>query len=345
MPEQAHGSPEKVRWKWVAAVTGLGIIVTAVPFVLSRISTAFGTWQATLAGTLTNAGTTILLVALVWLSERGFTKRITTAVQETTRTTIAEETSELAASQRDLSLRLDELQSRLDARIESASDEQDAVIARLADGISHESVREALEQADALGALWFHEVTIPSGDGSPAMPRFVFRWGTAPTGPWLDEMFSDADEGPRLTITHEERAASDKHVRVVWPATNSADEVLSELRQGMVAAGFAEQSKLVDASLFTNLHSALREAVVGRRADSGAWLQGALDEWITNDWAVTQYGLEHRGPLGMKSEQFPIKWDGRSNLAAVRWKQPPPPEGVDTDLWDFLIRRARRHHR
>lgn len=336
----------RVRWGLISLVTVIGLAVTATPFVLSwRGARGFGNWRALSSGTLTNVGTSLLLVAAIWFLERRFTARITVAVQETTRAAVAEETTELVASQRDLSLRLDDLQSRLDDRVAQTSQQQDEVIRRLADGISYESVRDALAQADALGALWFHEVTIPAGDGEPQMPRFVFRWGNTPSGPWLEELLSDEDDSPRLTVTHDEKTIDGKRVRVVWGLSNTADEVLSELRQGMMSAGFAEQSKQVDATIFSNLHAAIREAVAGRRADSGAWLKGALDEWITEDWAVTHYGLEHRGPYGMRSGEFPVHWDGRSNEAARTWKQPPTPDAIDDQPWDFMIRRARRRHR
>lgn len=341
-PEPVHG----VRWGVVTGVTAIGLIVTGAPYVLAGfVDDRFGDWQVLLAGTLTSVGTILLLVAAVWLLERTFAARITSAVQETAKATVAQETSALAAGQRDLALRLDELQVRLNERVERATREQDAIIRALSDRISYESVKAALEQADALGALWFHEVTIPAGDGAPNLPRFVFRWGARRTGPWLDEILSEDNEVPRLTITHEPRQGSDTKVRLRWGADHSADEILGELRQGMIAAGFAEESKVVDASLFTNLHAALREAVAGRRGDPGAWLEGALDEWITNDWAITAHGLEHRGPHGMRSDQFPVHWDGRSNQAARTWKQPPAPDGIDGALWDFLIRRARRRHR
>lgn len=339
-------SEHRVRWGLIGLVTVTGLAVTAAPFALSwRTDSGFGDWRSLSSGTLTNVGTSLLLVAMIWLLERKFTARITSAVQETARTAVAAETSELVSSQRDLSIRLDELQARLDDRVSQATQEQDEVIRRLTDGISHGSVRGALAQADALGALWFHEVTIPAGDGEPHMPRFVFRWGTTPAGPWFEELLSDDAETPRLTIAHEAGSGGEKHVRVVWGPTNTADEVLSELRQGMIAAGLAEQSKQVNATLFSNLHVAIHEAVAGRRADSGAWLNGALDEWITDEWAVTSYGLEHRGPHGMRASEFPVHWDGRSNQAARTWKQPPAPDGVDSALWDFLIRRARRRHR
>lgn len=341
-------SESGVRWGLVATVTVVGILVTGAPYVLAGfLDERFGEWRVLLSGTLTSVGTILLLVAAVWLLERKFAARITSAVQETTRATVAEETSDLVASQREMSVRLDDLQARLDERTAAATRAQDQVIQRLQEGVSFESVREALAQADGLGALWFHSVTVPCGDGDPALPRFEIRWGTVEKSayPFSVDQLANDDDGPSLTITHPADLPNGERVRVDWSASNTADEVLAELAAGMIAAGDAEHAKAIDASIFENLHAALHEAVIGRRKDAGAWLQGSLDEWVSSEWAITSWGLEHRGPHSMPSSAFPLDWNGRSNVEAVQWKKPPAPEGIDSNLWNFLIQRARRHHR
>ncbi len=332
-----------MRWGLILLVTIVGLATAAAPFALAwRVDDRFGDWQPLASGTLTNVGTTLLLVAAIWFLERKFTAHIRSAVQETTREVVTKETRGLVASQQDLSFRLDELQARLGERVVQEKREQDEVIERLSDDISFERVRAALALADSLGALWFHEVTIPAGDGRPEQPRFTFRMSSTSTGRRFDD-----DEGRRPVIEIEYGSGSSvgSQVIVFWDSLKSPVDVLGEMRQSMIAAGFAEQVKQLDAVLFANLHDALREAVASRRADPGSWLKGALDEWINDEWAVTQYGLEHRGRHGMTSDEFPVDWDGRTNQAARMWQQPAPPDGIDPTMWDFVIRRARHRHR
>ncbi len=347
--DQEASPAHRVRWGLIALVTVIGILVTAAPFALVlRAGPGFGDWRALTSATLTNVGTTLLLVAGIWFLERTFTSRIVTAVQETTRQVVAEETGDIVANQRDLSLRLDELQARLENRAADGVREQDAVIQRLADGISFESVRAALEEVDAMGGLWFHQVTIPAGTGGPNQPRFVFRVSAAATGQPLHRLQpGDYDIRPIVEIEWEapEDRPGSRPMMVPWESGVAADEILDKLRREMIVAGFAQEARRLDARVFANLHAALREAIAGRREDPGAWLQSPLDEWVSDDWAVTRDGLEHRGPHGMGTEEFPRDWDGRSNEEARTWEQPDPPEGIDEEFWNFLIRRARRRHR
>lgn len=348
MSSTPQGDPAEVRVRWgvMAAVTIAGMGVTAAPFLLSwLVDHEFGEWRPLLSTTLTSAGTVILLVAAIWFLERKFSARVRAEVREVARETAERETQKLATSHRDLSLRLDELQKRMDRRATQERSEQDKIIQRLSEEASFESVYGALALADDIGALWSHQIVIPTGDGDPGEPRFVFRRSAASSTRPLHRLRED-ETSRRSVVEIEYQAESERAgVTAFWEAASPADEVLHALRQQMIGVGAAAHSACVDVSLLANLHSALREAVASRRGDEGAWLKGSVSEWISDVWVITSYGLEHRGSLGMRSEEFPVHWDGRSNQASWSWKPPAAPEGVDGTMWDFLIARARRYHR
>lgn len=343
-PERAPEATVRVRWGLIAGITVLGLAVTATPFALVWWQgDTFGDWRSLLSSTLTNVGTAILLVAVFWFLERRFTEHIRDEVRETTRTAVTEETRELAATQRSLSQRLDEIQERLNERVAQERDEQDEVLHRLNDGISFETVLSALTLAQELGAIWQEELTVPVGDGGPGRPRFEFRLSASAPAP----SHRVRNDGLRtlVEVEYEQERSGTHPVVVHWGSETSPDEVLARLRRDMTALGSAEQAVRVDASLFANLQRALEEAVAGRRRDPGSWLKGALSEWVNADWAVTSHGLEHRGTHGMRSTEFPVHWNGRSNAESRLWKPPAAPDGVDEELWDLLIARARRRHR
>lgn len=334
-----------MRWGLILFVTIVGLIVTGAPFILIWLFGAdFGNWESLLASTLTNVGTAIVLVAAFWLLEQLFTARIKNDVRETARATAVEETRELAETQQDLAQRLDVIQQRLDDRVSMARQEEDAVLRRLDRGISFDTVYAAFALGEELGAIWQHELTVPTGSGEPGLPRFRFRLTTSSTTP-PHRLRGNEDLTPLVEVEYVSPGTATQPILVHWDHAEGPDVVLAELRQMLLAAGFAEQATHVDVSLFANLQVALNAAVAARRKDASSWFKGALTEWVNADWAVTSYGLEHRGPHGMRSEEFPVHWNGRSNVEAVMWKAPAAPEGVDELMWDFLITSARRRHR
>lgn len=344
-PPQNPEPKVRVRWGLIAGVTVLGLLVTAAPFALVWWQgDDFGEWKSLPSSTLTNVGTAILLVAVFWFLERRFTEHIRSEVRETARATAVEETRELAASQSSLSRRLDDIQERLDSRVSEERQMQDQVVHRLDDEISFQAVHAALSLAQELGAIWHDELTVPVGNGTPNLPRFVFRLSASAAIP-LHRVRSDDELTPLIDVAYMSPGPITRPVAVHWGAETEADAVLDELRRNLTAAGLADQAAHVDVSLFSNLRTALGEAIAGRRKDPDAWLKGALSEWVNAEWAVTGYGLEHRGHLGMRDEEFPVHWNGRSNAESRMWKPPAPPDGVDSEFWTFLISRARRVHR
>lgn len=335
----------RVRWGLIVAVTIFGLVVTGTPFILIWLYGAdFGDWQSLLASTLTNVGTAIVLVAVFWFLEQRFTARIKQDVRETARATAVQETRELAEAQQDLAQRLDEIQRRLDDRVSAARQEEDAVLDRLGRGISFDTVYAALELGEKLGAIWQHELTVPTGNGEPSLPRFRFRLATSSTTP-PHRLRSSEDLTPLVEVEYVSPGSAIRPILVHWDRAKEPDAVLAELGHMLLAAGFAEQATKVNVSLFANLQAALKAAVAARRKEASAWFKGALTEWVNADWAVTSYGLEHRGPHSMRSGEFPVHWNGRSNVESVMWKAPAAPDGVDKTLWDFLIASARQRHR
>lgn len=288
-PPQNPEPKVRVRWGLIAGVTVLGLLVTAAPFALVWWQgDDFGEWKSLLSSTLTNVGTAILLVAVFWFLERRFTEHIRSEVRETARATAVEETRELAASQSSLSRRLDDIQERLDSRVSEQRQMQDQVVHRLDDEISFQAVHAALSLAQELGAIWHDELTVPVGNGTPNLPRFVFRLSASAPIP-LHRVRSDDELTPLIEVAYMSPGPITRPVAVHWGGETEADAVLDELRRNLTAAGLADQAAHVDVSLFSNLRTALGEAIAGRRKDPDAWLKGALSEWVNAEWAVTGY--------------------------------------------------------
>jgi len=89
------------------AVSVVGLAVTGTPFALAhRVNSAFGTDQLLVSATLTNVGTTILLVAIVFFVERGLLQRVSETAARTTARVVEERTSDLANANQALATEL-----------------------------------------------------------------------------------------------------------------------------------------------------------------------------------------------------------------------------------------------
>lgn len=86
---------QKVRWGRIVLITLVGVGFVAAPFYLAHRNVKYGTVPDVMSGTLTNIGTSIVLVGIVFFLERGFVKRVTAAAAQSTARVVEERTAEL----------------------------------------------------------------------------------------------------------------------------------------------------------------------------------------------------------------------------------------------------------
>lgn len=338
-----------IRWPAIVIVTLTGFGITALPFVLSHwVDSDFGTWDSLASSALTNVGTTVLLVAVVFLVERGLVGRVRKAAEQRAAAVVDERTEELTNANRELSLRLDELQSKLEERVANEDSERLARTNQISTEVSFDTVTEALENANDLKSLVSGDITVPAGPGTDA-PRVKVSWRphSSAATPWAGHQ----DGAPRLTLRYDatrnpEGGTGIPLVEVDWDPHESAIDALKSLRDEMRRRGFATEATSVGKALFENLQDALTAAVEARMGADGAWAHGAMYEWLADGWAVTERGLVSKDHGIVESDEFPASPRlGRVDIDGG--KAPftrPAPDGVDADFWSFAVARARNVH-
>ena len=122
----------------------------------------------------------------------------------------------------------------------------------------------------------------------------------------------------------------------------------SALAEAMVTAGHGPLVRQLNPTVaMDHLIDALEAAINGRRHTPGSWMQGALEEWVTSGWAVSEYGLESRDHGAIPSRSFP-----EHNAAALRRRaggeadefDPGCPAGVEAPVWQYALGAARSRH-
>ncbi|WP_328531257.1 hypothetical protein OG984_09060 [Nocardioides sp. NBC_00368] len=354
MPEDGG----RVRWWAIVAVTLTGIAITASPFLLSaRVDDAYGSGESLASSILTNVGTAVLLVAVVFLLERGLVTRVRAAAERGATDAVERRTQHLDDANRELAVRLDAVQAQLDDKVAAEDSSRAAVVDRLGSEVSFDTVADALEQANDLGALGQGDITVPASDAyDTPLVNVSWREHSTTTGPpYMSSSFWDEDEStqPKMTFRYEAQhdpggGPSLPYVEVVWHPRVSAVDVLHELRSEMRRRGFAHEAKQVGDRLFVNLHSAISDAIAARTGAEHAWANGAMYEWIADGWAVTDRGLVTRDHGIVESNEFPESGAQRlrrtgSNVGTKRFSKPAP-DGADKALWSHAVARATRHH-
>ena len=125
---------------------------------------------------MTNIGTSIVLVAIVFFLERGFVKRVTTAAAQSTARVVEERTAELQTANQELATQLADLRAEFHQVAESASAEQTAPLRNVATDVSFDSVADALETANDFGALQGGVVAVPLKTCVDAPELATFDW-------------------------------------------------------------------------------------------------------------------------------------------------------------------------
>lgn len=137
----------------------------------------------------------------------------------------------------------------------------------------------------------------------------------------------------------------ESRLEVVWDPSQGPIELLMALRTEMVKHNFGEEAKLVGPDLFEHLGTALADAVAGRIAEDGAWVVGALDEWLADGWVITDAGPFSRDHGSIEQSEFPKPEFGSGpnrNIFSQKMppSNPPVPDGVSEGFWKFAVARA-----
>ncbi|MFC9687803.1 hypothetical protein ACFTSF_04645 [Kribbella sp. NPDC056951] len=343
-----------IRWWAIAVVTLIGLGITALPFILARwVDGEYGAWESLGSSALTNIGTAILLVAVVFLVERGLVRRVQEVARQQATAIVDERTQELTDTNRDLSIRIDALQAQLEQSVADEDSERRARADQLSKDVSFDTVAEALEQANDLRALAWGEITVPASIVTTG-PRVTLSWRPHSSGGMqlsLDDIFANGE--PRLLLHYEASHSPDGGigipvVEVAWDPRQSPVQALHALRDEMRRRGFGEEAKLVGDKLFQNLHAAVTEAMAARTGAENAWATGAMYEWLRDGWAVTERGLVSRDHGIVESGAFPRtarqKAYGTDEDRGVDAYTRPVPDGVDPGFWSFALERAGEVH-
>jgi hypothetical protein len=341
---------QKVRWPYVIAISLVGLAFTGAPFYLARqVSTDFGTNDALLSSTLTNIGTTIFLVVVVFFLERGLLQRVSDTAAESTARVVEERTTELANANQALATEIADLRAQFESAAAADTAARTAPLRTAKNEASFDTIAEALEVANGYGALEYGTVTVPLTTSTDHPELVTFDWRLHPVrlpdGRRRDDYFS-----PQLVVTYKASRNPDRGpglpiVDVVWQPNQGPTDLLMALRTEMVRRNFGQEAKLVSPDLFEHLAIALEDAVAGRMAAEGAWIVGALDEWLADGWAITDAGLVSRDHGMINQEEFP-KPEPSSGPGWNVFNQslppfdPPAPDGISEPFWKFAVGRA-----
>lgn len=334
---------QRLRWGRIAIITLVGLGFAATPFYLAHRDPAFGDEHVIASTTLTNIGTSIVLVAIVFFLERGLVKRVSDAAASSTARVVEERTSELETANQALATELADLRAEFQRAAATESDEQTAPLRNVATDVSFDSVAEALETANDFGALHGGNIVVPlkAPVDAPELVSFDWRYHElrGSDGLRIDE-YAPAISINYLATGNPGGGPGTPVVEVLWQPDETPTTLLLKLAKEMTRLGFGREAKLVDPDVLEHLGVALSDAVAGRRAEDGAWVEGQMYEWLADGWAVSDEGLISREHGKIPKRDFP-KTHGVARPPAFN---PPAPEGVSDKFWRFAVRRAHGSH-
>ncbi|WP_328613253.1 hypothetical protein OHS18_30885 [Amycolatopsis sp. NBC_00355] len=325
-------------WMVFCTLLGLSVLYVAVK------GQEWWQWQGIWPSILTNAGTALLLAALLFILERRFTGRVIRANRRAVREAAAEVEENLQHRTEELAARIDELQTQVDQRMRAQAESQDAVVADL-DAPSYKSVAAALVEANKLEAISNGHVTVQA-TSDPEGIGFTFKFGTYP-----DVGANGFRPGLRLEITavlrHDvlKRGIGVPIIEEEWRPEDQFADVASRMNAQLQRAGYWTGPDTVDWSMvMRNLQRSLELSIASRRGDTLPWrLHGPLIQLIGSDWAITEAGIEarHNSSVIVDEAEFPEKPFGvRRDPDAAKWN-PDYPDGPAPPEWPTLVRLGR----
>lgn len=333
---RADAPARKIRKSVALGVTAGGAILAVFAcFFPTIFGDNYGDKLALTATVLINLGTAFMLAAVLLLIEKWLVERVQFVAAQSASAAVNERADEFTKTTDALSVRVDALQRALENRLSQQDADRYATLAAVAQDASLDSVTAALEEANDVGALATGSITV-SASADVDGPRIMVRW--AP------DRVDDEEEVPQLALWLPDVDQVAQPLR--WDPDKDAVAVMVELTKSLRRAGHASLAKKLSPDLFfMHLSSALSEAVRVRTQTDNHWFEGAMYEWLSDGWAITEAGLfsaEH----GNVIPQSNIKFVGppRTGLRLRTDEELfPRPEGVDEKFWKLAIKRTKGH--
>lgn len=333
------GDQQRVRWGRISLITLFGMALVSVPFYLADRDPAYGDVPGLTSATLTNIGTSVVLVGIVFFLERGFVKRVTAAAAQSTARMVEERTAALQTKNQELAIELSDLRAKFEGLAADESAQRIAPLRNVATDVSFDSVAEALETANDFGALQGGVVAVPLKSPVDEPELVTFDWRDHelrdPTGRRTGE-YAPAIAVNYLATRSPGGGPGLPVVEVLWMPDEPPSRALLKLRNEMIRQGFGAEAKDVTPDVLGHVGQALSDAVSGRTAEAGAWVRGQLVEWLAHGWAVTDEGLISREHGMLARSDFP--WDVGQPFPPKF--EPPAPDGVPEVFWRFAVERA-----
>ncbi|MHB1526756.1 MAG: hypothetical protein ACYCZN_10840 [Candidatus Dormibacteria bacterium] len=328
MREDPDGGPgQQIRWRWVIGCAVVGVLL----WVGAYYTQARYGWTGVVPELMIDLGTACGLAGFLFILEQRFT---TTVAAVTNKLVDAVETRFEAKTQQ-LATRLTQLGDEFRSGLASRDAQQDAKIAALEDDVSFDSVTEAIEVANDIGALAEGYPTVQAS-GSPDGLALEFKWLMPSAGQ------------PHLSVIARIEADFDAWgphpiIEVEWAPAQSASEIGVALATRLRQRDRWKGDSTLDWQLAVgNLQRTLLVAVKAQRHDADAWaLHGPLFELVDDRWAITDAGVEcpEKGYLLVEAD-FPGPV-ARHGSAAADW-QPTKPTWTSPEEWERVLRRAKR---
>lgn len=333
---------QEVNWLWVLSCIGFGIFLIIVSCLLFS-------WQSVVLGITTSGGVAFLLAAALFFIERRFIKDISIATD--TRLAKQDERINVRLSEHDeqVAVRLDQLSARMDDILKEREQNQEKIIQAL-DIPTYKTVANALAEAWLYEAIAFGYVTVQTSsnlDGISLKFSYVHDNGDVRHNVIAKNIL-------KIEVPPNFKKSSGgvtPVVEVEWKMDDSAEKVGIELRKKLESRGLLGNSVTFDWSMaLENLQRSLGIAIRSRcgYGKPGETIQGALFEFITKEWAITDKGLECPSKdYLLEEKEFPIKIENSVgtivNMIKLEELKQAKPEFVETALWYELLLRANEY--
>lgn len=332
------------------AVTVVGFILAiAVCFLPAIFGPSFGTWQILLATVVINVGTTLMLAAALVVIERLLVTRVQDVATRSASAIVDERAREFTATTDRLISQVNAIQKALDDRAAEKESARAVALRQLAEEPTFDTVADALEAANDVGALAIGSLAVPAAEDIVDAPRITVRWGPvhlASNGGWNEPN----PEQPQLSVAVNYQGPDQREQRfsheVEWRPDMSALDVLAKLSDALEEQRLTFVSRMISTNvLFRNLSLGLKEATeVSTSMPDDAWFSGQVFEWLSSGWVITEQGLfskEHGILYRAGQVKFQI---GRSNRNdALPEDDYSAPEGVDQAFLKRAVNITRLH--
>ena len=226
---------------------------------------------------LQNSGVAVLLLVPLFFAERILSHRFTQQAREVNRDVAAVE-SRISST----ATTLDELSTDLNAELGAAADADSQLADDTRLAISLETLGKLFDRACELKGLSEHGLRVAAPH---QWERFRFSWPKMPGGQDLpDRTMRVSIEGVRGDALG---------IEIEWAPNESAVAVLAALAESWKRTGSYPGDAVIDPqAIFPNLIDSLDLVIQARRLRGEDQLSPLIEK-LSEEWALTDYGLEH----------------------------------------------------